>query len=133
MPETPNFNSHIPTHLLEGLSPKDIWIMESISILNQKNDWQSQTLKEQSVTVNNILTEARRTNGRITKSERDIVELQDNVTKREDDFRVLDILFRIVKTKTFWVAVGVFFLLVLPWIYSFHLTANDLISYFLNK
>lgn len=72
----PEFQSDIPSHLLENATPQDKWIMENISILNQKTNWltemrryDSERLHEMDGISKETLEQTKKTNGRVNKLE----------------------------------------------------------------
>ena len=72
----PSFSSQIPQHLLSEANDRDKYILESLSVITQNNNWlieetvkQSAKLEEQGKQLNVISEQTTRTNGRVTKLE----------------------------------------------------------------
>ena len=66
----PQFKSTIPSILLENVSDSDRYIMESISILNSKTDWQTTKIAEQAAILKKVEVQTTKTNGRVTELEK---------------------------------------------------------------
>lgn len=125
----PDFKPDIPEYLLAGASPAERYLIEKVSVLDKKTDWQSTELIDQGTTQDQILVEARRTNGRITKLETDVVDLQGLAASARADLKVLDLALKVMRSKWFWIAVGLVLFGVFPFLYSMHFTLHDLIRF----
>jgi len=122
---TPKFESNIPGHLLENtsVSPQDRWVMEQISILGQKNDWQSSEILEIKKDLSEVKVETKKTNGRVTKSEAEIEDSKDTIRKAK-------FTFDLIANKWFWTGAAVFFLFILP-ILTNNITFKQFVGFFI--
>lgn len=125
----PDFKPDIPEYLLAGASPAERYLIEKVSVLDKKTDWQSTELVEQGTVQDSILAETKRTNGRVSKLETDVVDLQGLATSARADLKVLDLALKVMRSKWFWIAVGLVLFGVFPFLYSMHFTLHDLIRF----
>ncbi len=117
----PIFTSAIPPYLLEGATAQERYIMENISTLNQKTDWQSAQIIQQRDMSVRIETQVIKTNGRVTQSEGDIRELQAKTNRFSNFF----------KSKYTWIAAGILFVFVLPWVAK-TVTLSQVVKFFVS-
>ena len=112
----PEFQSNIPSYLLETATPQDKWMMENMSVLSQKTNWLAQEQERQSTALGelkekteSIETQTKKTNGRTTKNEDDIKHIQEK-------FNFVSTVFN---NKFTWVAMAGFFLFGYPFILEY--------------
>lgn len=90
----PEFKSNVPEVLINGLSDVDRYVVEQLSILNQKNDWQTSKIAEQAIVLKEVAKQTQKTNGRVTQLE----DKSQNFDKRlSEDKEVIDTAKKIVK------------------------------------
>lgn len=120
----PEFKSSIPSHLLDGLSDKDKYIIEQLSVMGQKTDWivgetgeQSKKLGQLETGVSEVDTKLKFTNGKIASALVAIKALED---KNLEETGLLEEVRKIVNAKNFlekllfnkwfWFVFGIFML-----------------------
>lgn len=121
--KVPNFESNIPQHLLLNASPQDKWIMENLSILTQKTDWQTEELIKGGETFERIEAQTTKTNGRTTKNE-------EAINKLNDELAPVRFVTKWGKNKYVWFLLIVLFFIGIPYIASLNLTLKSFIGIF---
>ncbi len=96
--ENPEFRSNIPEPLLQNATPEMQWVMKTMDVLSQKTDYVVDKQNEQSDELKAIKEQTMRTNGRVTKLEGQVHDLEH---LKEDTAKVCEDIKDIVKTKRF--------------------------------
>lgn len=107
-------NLNIPIELIPDLSAKDKYLFHSISCLNKRFDEAKKETDEQNKVLNEILIQSKITNGRITKTEKDIAVLSKKTEEIEPNIEKVKLLFRVISSKLFWMGVAVILLVIVP-------------------
>jgi len=76
-----------------------------LSVINQQNQWLSET----SVKIHDLATQ---TNGRVTT-------LEGQVKTQEKALNIVRTVGTVIKSKLFWLALGIFFLIIYPFILDY--------------
>jgi hypothetical protein len=123
--QKPHFTSQIPPTLLQDISDREKYILESLSIMSQNGNWtveemikQSNKLEELDKKVKIVDEKISYTNGKVAASLTDIQALKDkNLANKESDDEIKKFLAikkyicRLLSSKFFWFSVTVISLL----------------------
>lgn len=116
--EMPIFTSDIPKHLLQDADEQRQWIMNELSIGNQRMQWLAHETTHQSRTLQRVEELAKKTNGRVStleENEKTTIQKLDNSIKKSNSqdkvLKPLNTAYRILSNKTIMKIVGVFFII----------------------
>lgn len=74
--QVPDFKPRVPEYILAEIKPSEKYMLESLSELQQKTDWQSEVLKHTYNEAREAHTQAKKTNGRVNVIEDAVGKLQ---------------------------------------------------------
>lgn len=107
----PDFKSQVPDVLKGELSKVEVYLVDSLSVISQKQDWQMDKVIEQAYALKEIGLQCRATNGRVTKLESNIISVNDRLDKDERVVKIGRFVNTAVTNK--YVLVGLLFAFVL--------------------
>lgn len=113
MKEIPHFKSDIPEHLLADATPQNRYIMENISVLNQKGNWLAENQQKLGTTIDEIKVQTTKTNG-------SVIALKAQAADAEEVVKFYKTTKKFLSKKWFWISVAIaivlFFSYVAPWL-----------------
>lgn len=135
--QVPDFQSNIPAYLLQNASAQEKFMMENLSTLIQKTDWQTEQLIKGGESFDRIEGQIKIANGRTSKNEEAIKFIKEATDRFEAKLNGFDAEMkpiRFVKKwgASKWVALGLIVLVCvgIPWINSLHLTLKSFTALF---
>jgi len=115
-----SFNDDVLAELLsqEGTSKSQKFLVLSVAKISRKQEameerqlWIVDRTKEQNKKLEEINEQCQKTNGRVTKAEANIVELQKDapvIEQIKEDIKLIVVVKRTLSNKLAWAAIGVF-------------------------
>jgi hypothetical protein len=107
--EKPHFTSQIPAHLLQDATDRDKYILESLSVITQNNNWlvdetirQSCKLETLEKTVGEVKTQTTLTNGRVTRLEDKNTANKESEDELKKILVVKNWIWKLLSSKLFW-------------------------------
>lgn len=105
---------NIPIELIPDLSSKDRYLFESISQLNERFDVVERKTDEQTIVLNQILTQSKLTNGRVTRNETDIIEIRSDIEQIKPAIVKVKVASKLLTNKYFWIGAAILVLIIAP-------------------
>lgn len=106
----------IPLSLINDLDEKEKFLFQSVINLGKGNRRLEIVTNEQTKTLEKIYEQALLTNGRSLRNEENIKKINEKLENITPDIETVRTVKKVVKTKYFWVAMGVFVFGVIPFV-----------------